>query len=215
MPFDVLVEGVPDEKLGPLLTQIGLVGVPSPVITPVDAGAGARASRAAAPMAAAALPTEWRLLKTLDDQTYRWPEYPEHYNPYEVYAAETPREGTVRIALGFASRPEKWGRTRRYIVAFLTGGTPATPLVEYLEADDFEQTREYLAIIRGRDGGRKMYGPTDTLPDVYTKHFTTQMYRDRIDYPGVWNKAVVVVREDDTATLLNHALVQARRRGDL
>ena len=30
-------------------------------------------------------------------------------------------------------------------------------------------------------------------------------------YPGVWNK-VVVAREDDDETMLNHALIQGRRR---
>jgi hypothetical protein len=31
-------------------------------------------------------------------------------------------------------------------------------------------------------------------------------------HPGVWNKVVVVAREDDAAAMLNHALIQSRRR---
>jgi hypothetical protein len=38
------------------------------------------------------------------------------------------------------------------------------------------------------------------------------MYSERIVFPGVWNKAVVVAGEDDEATMLNHALIQGRRR---
>jgi hypothetical protein len=38
------------------------------------------------------------------------------------------------------------------------------------------------------------------------------MYAERVDYPGVWNKAVVVARESDHTTMLNHALIQGRRR---
>jgi hypothetical protein len=38
------------------------------------------------------------------------------------------------------------------------------------------------------------------------------MYSERVVYRGVWNKAVVVAREDDDATILNHALIQGRRR---
>lgn len=31
-------------------------------------------------------------------------------------------------------------------------------------------------------------------------------------HPGAWNKVVVVAREDDDAAMLNHALIQSRRR---
>ncbi len=41
------------------------------------------------------------------------------------------------------------------------------------------------------------------------------MYDDRVEYPGVWHKAVVIAREDDHATMLNHALIQGRRRQSL
>jgi hypothetical protein len=57
-----------------------------------------------------------------------------------------------------------------------------------------------------------MYGAGDALPGVYTERFRTQMYSERVVYPGVWNKVVVVAREDDDATILNHALIQGRRR---
>jgi hypothetical protein len=57
-----------------------------------------------------------------------------------------------------------------------------------------------------------MYGPGDALPGVYEDCFRTQMYSERVLYPGVWNKAVVVAGEDDDATMLNHALIQGRRR---
>ena len=45
-------------------------------------------------------------------------------------------------------------------------------------------------MIRGSDGGR----------------------RKRIVYPGAWNKRVVIAREDDHEAMLNHALIQSRRR---
>jgi hypothetical protein len=38
------------------------------------------------------------------------------------------------------------------------------------------------------------------------------MYSQRVVYPGVWNKVAVVAREDDDETMLNHALIQSRRR---
>ncbi len=57
-----------------------------------------------------------------------------------------------------------------------------------------------------------MYGAGDALPGVYEERFRTQMYSERVVFPGVWNKAVVVAGEDDEATMLNHALIQGRRR---
>jgi hypothetical protein len=57
-----------------------------------------------------------------------------------------------------------------------------------------------------------MYGLGDKLPTVYVERFRTQLYSERVMHPSAWNKYVVVVREDDVATMLNHALVQSRRR---
>ena len=57
-----------------------------------------------------------------------------------------------------------------------------------------------------------MYSAGDALPRVYTEGFRTQLYSERVVHPGVWNKVVVVAREDDDATMLNHALIQGRRR---
>ena len=114
--------------------------------------------------------------------------------------------------LARATRRNKWGRDRKYIVAFLSSGSPHQPLAEFVAADDYQETRELVAVIRGSDGGRRMYGAGDVLPGVYEERFRTQMYSERVVYPGVWNKVVVVAREDDDETILNHALIQGRRR---
>ena len=127
----------------------------------------------------------------------------------------TRAEGAVQIGLGETIRENKRGRDRKYVVAFLSSGSPQKPLAEFLAADDYEETRELVAVIRGSDGGRRMYGAGDNLPEVYAERFRTQMYDERVDYPGVWKKVVVVAREDDHATMLNHALIQGRRRGSV
>lgn len=161
------------------------------------------------------LPSEWIKTGERPGQSYRWPDYLEPYDPYILFEGRTERDARIQMALGFAVREAKWGRDRKYAVVFLTGGKPVTPLTEFLEADDFANTREMVAVIRGLDGGRRMYGPSDSLPDVYTQHFRTAAYGQRVEHPRVWNKIVVIAREDDYDSILNHALVQARRRGDL
>jgi hypothetical protein len=208
-PFSVTLEHVPDRELGPLLTHLAERGFQDPVIKPV---AGDSRARTAAGDSALDLPEAWSLVGEREGQAYQWPDERDMYSRYRVFMAVTRAEGAVQIGLGETVRKKKWGRDRNYVVAFLSSGSPQQPLAEFVAADDYEQTRELLAVIRGSDGGRRMYGVGDALPKVYVERFRTQLYRERVDYPGVWNKAVVVAREDDHTTMLNHALLQRRRR---
>ncbi len=203
MPFDVLVPNVSDLELGVLLSELHARGY-QPTATPVTA---------AAPVAD--LPQHWQLVRELEGQTYSWPDKKESYQQYRIFAG-TVREGTVHIALGQTTR-DAWGRERTYVIAFLTGGSPQVPLVEFLEADDYPASGELVAIIRGSGGpkSKKMYGPGDPLPEDYQQNFRTQLFADRISSSGAWNKTAVIARADDETTLLNHALLQARRRGDV
>jgi hypothetical protein len=212
MPFSVTLERVPDRELGPLLIQLAQAGFRNPIIKPVDAdgAAGERADPARGP--SADLAEDWRLVQEREGQSYQWPEQRERYSRYRVFMGVTRAEGAVQIGLGETIRKNKWGRDRKYVVAFLSSGAPQRPLAEFVAADDYEDTRELVAVIRGSDGGRRMYGAGDALPRVYTEGFRTQLYSERVVYQGVWNKIVVVAREDDDETMLNHALIQGRRR---
>ncbi len=211
-PFSVTLAHVPDRELGPLLIRLAGAGFHSPIIKPV--GAGGTSGKTAAPAArrTADLPEDWRLEQEREGQSYRWPDERERYLRYRVFMGTTRAEGAVHIGLGETTRKNKWGRDRKYVVAFLSSGSPQQPLAEFVAADDYKQTRELVAVIRGSDGARRMYGAGDALPGLYKERFRTQMYSERVVYPGVWNKVVVVAREDDDATMLNHALIQGRRR---
>jgi hypothetical protein len=211
-PFSVTVQHVPDGELGPLLIQLAHAGFPSPIIKPV--GADGAASAAAAPTHASKpdLAEDWRVLREREGESYQWPEEREQYSRYRVFLGTTRAEGAVHIGLGETVRQNRWGRDRKYVVAFLSSGSPQQPLAEFVAADDYMETRELVAVIRGSDGGRRMYGAGDELPRVYKERFRTQLYSERVAYPGVWNKSVVVAHEDDHETMLNHALVQGRRR---
>ena len=210
-PFSVTLQRVPDQELGPLLIQLAQAGFHDPIIKPVDAD-GSSSSTATAAGRTVDLPADWGLVREREGQSYQWPDQREHYARYRVFTGTTRGEGAVHIGLGEATRRNRWGRDRKYVVAFLSGGSPQEPLVEFVATDDYEQTRELVAVIRGSDGGRRMYGAGDPLPSVYRERFRTQLYSERIVYPGAWNKVVVVAREDDDETILNHALIQSRRR---
>ena len=202
-PFSVTVHNVPDRDLGPLLTQLSRAGFNSPIIESLGASVGSDD---------ADLPEEWRPVQERDGESYRWPNGRDRYSPYRVYVGTTRGEGAVHIGLGETVRENRWGRDRKYIVAFLSGGSPQHPLVEFAAADDYQQSRELVAVIRGSDGGRRMYDAGDPLPAPYTDRFRTQIYNERVVYPGAWNKVVVVAHEDDERAILNHALIQSRRR---
>ena len=211
-PFSVTLQHVPDRELGPLLLQLAQAGFHNPTIRPVDADGAPGERVAAARGRNTDLAEDWRLLREREGQSYQWPEERERYSRYRVFIGTTRAEGAVHISLGETVRKNKWGRDRKYVVAFLSSGSPQRPLAEFVAADDYEETRELVAVIRGSDGGRRMYGAGDALPRVYTERFRTQLYSERVVYPGVWNKVVVVAREDEDATMLNHALIQGRRR---
>jgi hypothetical protein len=210
-PFSVTVQNVPDRELGPLLTQLSNAGFDSPVIRPVrgDDPSTIAATASAGP---ADLPADWRLVRERKGESYRWPKGRDRYAPYRVFMGRTRAEGAVQIGLGETIRKNARGRDRKYVVAFLSGGSAQEPLVEFVAADDYERTRELVAVIRGSDGARRMYGAGDALPTIYAERFRTEIYNERIVYPGAWNKIVVVAREDDDETMLNHALIQSRRR---
>jgi hypothetical protein len=211
-PFSVTLQHVPDRELGPLLIQLAQAGFQNPIIKPVDAGGAAGEAAAPARGPRADLAEGWRLVREREGQSYQWPEERERYSRYRVFMGTTRAEGAIHISLGETLRKNKWGRDRKYVVAFLSSGSPQQPLAEFVAADDYEETRDLVAVIRGSDGGRRMYGVGDALPQVYREGFRTQMYNERVDYPGVWSKVVVVAREDDEETMLNHALIQGRRR---
>jgi hypothetical protein len=211
-PFSVTVQNVPDRELGPLLTQLSEAGFDHPIIQPVAADGSSAGSAALARGGPADLPEDWRLVRKREGESYGWPKRRDRYAPYRVFMGTTRAEGAVQIGLGETIRKNTRGRDRKYVVAFLSSGSPQEPLVEFVAADDYNKTRELVAVIRGSDGGRRMYGAGDPLPAAYAERFRTQIYSERIEYPGAWNKLVVVAREDDDEAMLNHALIQSRRR---
>ena len=211
-PFSVTVQHVPDRELGPLLTSLAEAGFDNPIINHAGADGAPDGAAAAVRGSPLDLPEDWRLVREREGESYRWPNGRDRYKRYRVFMGTTRAEGAVQIGLGETIRKNKWGRDRKYVVAFLSAGAPQQPLVEFVAADDYEQTRELLAVIRGSDGGRRMYGVGDALPAVYAERFRTQIYNERVVHPGAWHRIVVVAHEDDDEAMLNHALIQSRRR---
>jgi hypothetical protein len=69
-------------------------------------------------------------MREREGEEYRWSNGRDRYSPYRVWLGTTRTEGAVQIALGETIR-----------------------IVEFVAVDDYERTRELLAVIRGSDGG--------------------------------------------------------------
>ncbi|MEA2404886.1 MAG: hypothetical protein QOE08_1533 [Thermoleophilaceae bacterium] len=156
-------------------------------------------------------PSAWRLVEERTGETYTWGQGRDVYDPFRVYEGVTSL-GTIRLAVGECSRPAIRGRDRRYFTTFyVTPRGSKKPISEFLETDDHASSGQLVAIIKGRDGGAKMYDPGDPLPIDY-KAFRVETYRDRVNFPGAYRKLGVVAHEFDVATMLGHTLIQAQTR---
>jgi hypothetical protein len=133
-PFSVTLEHVPDRELGPLLTHLAEAGFENPLIKPARTRAGTRKTARAR---TADLPEDWTLVRERTGESYQWPEERDRYSPYRVFMGTTRSEGVVHIGLGETVRKKKWGRDRKYVVAFLSSGGPQKPLAEFLAADNY------------------------------------------------------------------------------
>src|ERR1700674_282896 len=117
-PFSVTVQNVPDRELGPLLTQLSQAGFANPIIKALGVDRASDKADALARRRTADLPEAWRLVQERDGESYRWPSGRERYAPYRVYMGTTRAEGAVQIGLGETIRTNRWGRDRKYVVAF-------------------------------------------------------------------------------------------------
>ena len=162
MPFSVILERVPDRELG-LLIQLAQAGFDNPIIKPVDADGTAGKGVAPARGPRADLAEDWGLVQE------RGPVVSVAGRARALFALpRVPgcdarrRRGSYRSWRDHSQ--EQVGRDRKYVVAFLSSGSPQRPLAEFVAADDYEETRDLVAVIRGSDGGRRMYGAGDALP---------------------------------------------------
>jgi hypothetical protein len=157
------------------------------------------------------LPAGWSLVERREGERYTWPQGDDVYDPFSVYEGRT-SEGSIRLAIGRCDRAAVWGKDRLYLITFHITPGGKQPLCEFLEADDYAETRELVAIIRGTgESKRGMYAPEDGLPEAYAS-LRTGIYRKYIDADRSWDKQAVIAREDDVETMLNHSLIQAGLR---
>ena len=172
---------------------------------------GAAVSGLRAAIGAVEQPSAWRLVEERSGESYTWGQGRDVYEPFRVYEGSTSL-GTIRLAVGECLRGELRGRPRKYFTTFyITPRGSKKPISEFLETDDHAATGQLIAVIKGRDGGSKMYDPGDPLPAEY-RAFRVETYRDRVNFAGAYRKLGVVAHQFDVATMLGHTLIQAQTR---
>lgn len=154
---------------------------------------------------------QWVEVKRLEGQRYSWPPDAggeEEYDPFVIY-------GSGDLVLALAHNIEKvivknvW-REQIWVFHMGSGLGSKEPISPFVAADDYEQTREMVSIIRGNgDSRRKMFDASEELPPEYAD-LKVEILSDRIQ--GHYNKLCVVARVDDTESMLVHGAAQARLR---
>jgi hypothetical protein len=155
-------------------------------------------AQAASPVAVAEDGT-WTKVDEKHGVDYTWPDSTSHFDPLETY-----RNGNLELAVGF-DRDGSGNPTAQV----LKDGVPFT---SFQPAADFDQTQELVAVLRGRDGGRKMFSNSDPLPSQYAE-MTIARLSDRIPGHRFRNAACVVVKRDDVMSILRHGQAQVELRG--
>lgn len=142
--------------------------------------------------------------------SYRWP--PDEVVRYDKFQRYRAPNGLL-LGIGHAPPHEYYGRERLWAVVHTVGREKQlNALVVFTGADDFETSRDLLALIKGKgDGGRQMFRPGDSAPAAY-QGARIETFSDRVTGPNTRNGLAVVCREDDAEGLLSHALIQMRIR---
>lgn len=142
--------------------------------------------------------------------TYKWP--PDNEDRYETFTRYRSSSG-LDLGIGVADPAMAYGEVRRYIVVHEIGsGGGMSALVVFTSADDFDETRELLSLIKGSGPkGLNMFTPGGPLPATYTS-FRVERFKDRIVGPYSRNGLAVVAEESDVETMLRHAVHQRRLR---
>jgi len=163
------------------------------------------------PAAEIELPEEWQLVGEDSGVRYTWGEDHDIYDPFLTYEGWT-SQGKARLAVGKCHRTRTHGRNRIYYIVVNIGPEGGMrAIAEFLATDDYDDTGEVIAIIKGKECSGRQFASADELPSIY-RDWNTVTYRDRVDYPGSYLKQGLVCDERDAETMLNHSLTQIQLR---
>src|SRR4051812_37181830 len=93
-------------------------------------------------------PGDWREAERQTGISYRWMDG--NIDDYTEFAVYEDGDSGVAMGIGKIAPKEIRGKQRSYQVVFSMEGTKLDPMAVFNEADDFDSTRELLALVRGK-----------------------------------------------------------------
>ena len=104
------------------------------------------------------MPSTWKHVDTQQHVEYRWNEdEADDFNPFRIYEATVDGKD-VQYAVGECGRAEVRGRDRRYFIVCQIGPRGGIRAIsEFVETDDHEETGDFIAVIKGKDGSARLF----------------------------------------------------------
>jgi len=198
----------------PVMLEISDEGIVAlrDALAPSSSGSEQLLAETELPASEVELPEKWQLVKEDSGVRYTWGEDHDVYDPFLIYEGWTSK-GKARLAIGKCRRTRVHGRDRIYYIVVSIGPEGGMrAIAEFLATDDYEDTGEVIAIIKGKEGSGRQFDSAHELPSIYDRWITVT-YRDRVDYPSSYLKQGLVCNERDAETMLNHSLAQMQLRG--
>lgn len=138
---------------------------------------------------------------------YTWPsgDVEEYLEAYEGSIEVDKEQVAVKIGIG---ERHAAGRMRKRVTVFLKG----RPTVEFAGVDDFDESHLVTGVVTLPSKKRLM--PRQRVPNDYLS-FRLVRYNTVVRGPRATSAMAVLTRVDDLMTMVSHAIIQARYRGQL
>jgi hypothetical protein len=155
----------------------------------------------------------WREIEPF---SFTWPkragvdpnEVTEDHDP--AFAATVPFRGRhVPIRIGFTDRHAA-GMARKRVNVFLEVGSTLVPLVQFVGANDYEETGRLASVIKKEDGPHLR--PGESVPDEYG-HMPRCVYSELVVGKNAARSVAVIAHRDDLSLMARHGLIRARWKG--
>ena len=132
----------------------------------------------------------------------------EYHDP--AFAATMPFRGrSVPVRIGFTDRAAA-GRERKRVNVFLEVGSTLIPLVQFVGANDYEETGRLASVIKKEDGPHLR--PGEPVPAEY-RDMPRCVYSEVVVGKNAARSVAVLAHRDDLALMARHGLIRARWKG--